>query len=43
MRIIAVLVVGVMVFGVVQSLPVWAGVNESEGLGVLPHVAGAVF
>ena len=43
MRIIAVLVVGVMVFGVVQSLPVWAGVNDFGVIGVLPHVAGAVF
>ena len=43
MRIIAVLVVSVMLFGVVQSLPVWAGVNDFGVIGVLPHVAGAVF
>ena len=42
MRIIAVLVVGVMVFGVVQSLAAWAGVNDSGVLGVLPRVAGVV-
>ena len=41
-KIIAVLMVSVLVLGVVQSLPVWAGVNESEGFGVLPHAAGAV-
>ena len=43
MRKIAVLVVSVMVLGFVQSLPVWSGVNEPEGFGVLPNVAGVVF
>ena len=42
MRIIAVLVVSVMLFGVVQSLPAWAGVNDFGVIGVLPRVAGVV-
>ncbi len=42
MRVIAVLVVSIMMFGVVQSLPAWTGANDFGGFGVLPRVAGAV-
>lgn len=41
-RIVAVLLVSVMVFGVVEPLPVWAGRNESESYGVSPHIAGVI-
>ncbi len=42
MRVIAVLVVSVMVFGVVESLPAWAGADDFGGFGVLPRVSGVV-
>ncbi|MBQ7217731.1 MAG: hypothetical protein IJS39_17335 [Synergistaceae bacterium] len=42
MRIIAVLMVSVLILGSVQSLPVWAGVDESGVFWLLGHVAGAV-
>lgn len=41
-RIVAVLLVSVMVFGVVEPLPVWAGRNESEGYGMSPRMAAGV-
>ena len=39
-RIVAVLLVSVMVFGVIEPLPVWAGRNESEGYGESRRMAG---
>ena len=42
MSVIAVLMVSVLVLGSVQSLPVWAGVDESGGLGGPGHAVGAV-